>query len=165
MFALALALATLAGSADPTTHVVKISPTDVAYFHVGDVIPNGQLDLFVVYNDGSTLLTEFDEMWLVDGVIEVVMNLGENPTIFRTSYTDAQGDVHEIITNCGRYPANDAGSARCAEEHRRSIAAIKKLFPKEINRETDVDFEQIDEDRDVRGGTGGVVILPIRKAA
>ena len=54
MLVFLLACATLAGPPDPTTHVVRISPTNVAYFHVGDLIPNGELDLFVVYYDGST---------------------------------------------------------------------------------------------------------------
>ena len=155
-----------ATAASPVEHVERISTADVVYFHIGDIIPNGQPELFVIRSDGSTLLVEFDELRLAGDYIEAVLYLEENPTIFRSSYTDANGMTHEIVTNCGRYRANDKGAEMCVEEHRRAIAALQKIFPKKKNRETDIDFEQASSDRDVApGGTGGVVILPIKKAA
>ena len=162
--ALLLTVAAMA-TVPPAEHVERIPTAGVVYIHIGDIIPNGQQELFVLRSNGDTLLVEFDSLRLVGGYLEAVLYLDDNPTIFRTSYTDAEGDKHEIITNCGRYVANDAGRLKCAKEHAGSVAAMKKLFPKTPNRETDVDFEEADSDRDINDGTGGVVILPINKAA
>lgn len=151
MLSFILASALLAGAPPSAEHVERIATADVAYFHIGDFIPNGQPELFIMRFDGSTLLVEFDELRLVsDSQLEVVLLLDENPTIFRTSYTDANGLTHEIITNCSRFPKTTAGAQRCAAEHLRGIEAMLALFPKTPNRETDVDFEIKDADRDIK---------------
>lgn len=166
MIATALLLTVAAAAAAPVEHVERISSADVMYFHIGDIIPNGQQELFIIRSNGDTLLVEFDGLRLVGDTLEAVLYLDENPTIFRSSYEDASGLTHEIVTNCGRFTQNDAGAQKCAAEHARAIAAMLKLFPKVPNRETDVDFEEIEKDRDIdNGGDGGVVILPVKKAA
>jgi hypothetical protein len=147
---IATALLFIVAAASPVEHVERISTAGIVSFHIGDIIPNGQLELFVLRSNGDTLLVEFDTLRLVGDVLEAVLYLEENPTIFRSSYTDANGLTHEIVTNCGRFPANGAGAKRCAEEHARGIEAMLTIFPKKLARKTDIDFEEASSDRDIK---------------
>lgn len=85
---------------------------------------------FMVHKDQGTITTTLAPISVLEvvewpqGVMPIVA-VRKRPVIYDTSYKDKTGLEHRVVTDCKLMTL-----AKCAEMHKRALAALQRVFPR-----------------------------------
>lgn len=106
-------------------HEIPISSVAAANF--GDFFGDGSDDVFVLFNNGGTLLVS-GGFYAIDGGNFCIFQTNDSsePVVLSTSWLDIQNNMHTVTTDCDKFPSLDD----CVRAHRDALKIMATIFPK-----------------------------------